>query len=403
MHIVQIIFSNFSLYETQRNIFLKKGIFFPTLFAFNLKTCYTEYNMPKMVWGKEKEFKMATLDDIARELGVSKSTVSKALNGARDVSKAMQKSVLEKAVEMGYSRASRNPGGPRIAIFITNMEYTKPEDFGYDIIVGFRKVAEPAGYQIETISLDQDMQRKMPYDEYMVLHNYCGGLFLGLSLADPWMTDFKTCKMPTVLYDNHISGNPNVTHIGVDNIDCMGRAVKYLKSLGHTRIGYLSSELTAYIYQDRYEAFMQALRANGLTADENLTGSCYHISDCLSQHLPRLLEEACTAIVCSHDMLAHSVTVHCRELGLRIPEDISILGYDDIPLCRYTVPPLSTVQQNRIELGKSAFFAMTSQLNHVPISTLLLHAELIQRASCGPVTEDPERIQEIGRNKKNGS
>ena len=73
---------------------------------------------------------MATLDDIARELGVSKSTVSKALNGAKDVSKAMRQTVLEKAVEMGYSRIARSAEMPRLAVVVINMEYAKPEDFG---------------------------------------------------------------------------------------------------------------------------------------------------------------------------------------------------------------------------------------------------------------------------------
>ena len=100
---------------------------------------------------------MATLDDIAQELGISKSTVSKALNGAKDVSKKMQQTVLEKAVEMGYSRMHRSTAAPRIAIFILNMDYQQPEDFGYDIVVGFRKAAEPAGYQVEIVPLNHQM------------------------------------------------------------------------------------------------------------------------------------------------------------------------------------------------------------------------------------------------------
>ena len=81
---------------------------------------------------------MATLDDIARSLGVSKSTVSKALSGAKDVSKAMRQAVLEQAVELGYTRSIRKTSAPRIAVFIINMEYRKPENFGYDIVSGFR-------------------------------------------------------------------------------------------------------------------------------------------------------------------------------------------------------------------------------------------------------------------------
>ena len=325
---------------------------------------------------------MATLDDIARELGISKSTVSKALSGAKDVSKAMRQTVLEKAVEMGYSRGARSAQMPRIAVFITNMEYEKPEDFGYDLVVGFRKAAEPSGFQVEIVPLDQQLQNSIHYDTYMIQENYCGSLFLGMSLLDPWMKDFETCKAPAILYDNHISGNPRVTHVGVDNAEGMEMAVQYLKSLGHKKIGYLSSALQAYVYRQRYYAFFKAMADNGLHVDETLSGNADFISECLSQHLPRILEAGCTAIVCSHDLLAHSAMIHCSELGYRVPDDISILGFDDLPLCRFTIPPLSTIRQNRTNIGKSAFFALLNQINNVYVNSLLLHPELIERASC---------------------
>lgn len=327
---------------------------------------------------------MATLDDIAQELGISKGTVSKALNGAKDVSKKMQQAVLEKAVELGYSRLKPSSSAPRIAVFVLNMEYTKPDDFGYEIIAGFRKAAEPAGFQVEIVPLDQQIQKNFRYDAYMMLENYCGALFLGMSLLDPWIQEFKTCKTPTVLYDNHISCNPHVSDIGVDNVESVELAVNYLRSLGHTKIGYLSSALQAYVYQQRYQAFIRVMTGLGLPADDSVMGNAFHVSVCLSEHLPRLLKNGCTAIMCSHDMLAHSVMFHCSELGLRIPDDISIIGYDDIPLCRYTTPPLTTIRQNRPALGKSAFYALSSQMNGVHLSTHLLHSELICRDSCGP-------------------
>ena len=324
---------------------------------------------------------MATLDDIARELGISKSTVSKALSGAKDVSKAMRQTVLEKAVEMGYSRLARSADLPRLAVFVINMEYAKPEDFGYDLIMGFRQAAEPSGYQVDLIPLTQQMQEEMHYDTFMVQQNYGG-----LSLLDPWMKDFETCKTPTILYDNHISKNPRVTHVGVDNAEGMELAVQHLKSLGHSKIGYLSSALEAYVYRQRYSAFFQALKTCGLESDESLAGCSFFINECM-QHLPRLLDQGCTAIVCSHDLLAHSATIHCAQMGYRVPEDVSIVGFDDIPMCRYTLPPLTSIRQDRINIGKSAFYAMLNQLHNVHVTSLLLHPELIERASCAEVAE----------------
>lgn len=325
---------------------------------------------------------MATLEDIAKTLGVSKSTVSKALNGAWDVSDAMRRAVVETAVELGYSRLRRGEEAPRLAVFITNMDYASPEDFGYDILVGFRKLAEPAGYQVSVISLDYKLEKSIAYDQYMLQGNYLGGLFLGLSLDDPWLRDFETCRTPTVLYDNRVSGNPRVTYVGADNAEGMFLAVQYLKSLGHRKIGYLSSALGAYVYQQRQQAFFQAMQKNGL-CDQALARDSYFFSVCMEEHLPALLGLGCTAILCSHDSLAIGALDHCRKTGIRVPEDVSILGFDDLPRCQGTQPPLTTIRQDRTELGKSAYCALSSQMEGVSLSTFLLHTELVTRASCG--------------------
>ena len=335
---------------------------------------------------------MATMDDIARTLGIAKSTVSKALSGAEDVGETTRKLVLEKAVELGYARMVR-PGAPKLAVLIANMAFERPEDFGYDVVTGLRKAAEPAGYRVEVIALTPQLQAQYRYDEFMLLRGCRGALVLGLSLRDAWMRDFETCRTPAVLYDNHVSGNPNVTHIGVDNDEGMRMAVAHLHALGHARIGFLSACRGSFVYQERYRAFFRALRGQGLDSRRALAGRAEDTSGCLHTHLPRLLSLGCTAVVCSHDMLAHSVLIHCAEHGVEVPGALSIVGFDDIPLCRYTAPPLTTVRQNRAELGKSAFYALSCQLGGVPISTLLLHAELVVRGSCGPAPTRKEGTQ----------
>ena len=334
---------------------------------------------------------LATLDDIAQQLGVSKATVSKALNGAKDVSKKMQQAVVEKAVELGYSRLNYSTAAPRIAVFVLNMDYKNPDDFGYDIIVGFRKAAEPAGFIVNVIPLTRQLQDDFRYDEYMMRENYVGALFLGMCLLDPWIREFETCKTPTVLYDNRVSCNPKVTSIGIDNVEGIRLAINHLREQGHRKIGYLGSALEAYVYLQRYNSFATVMTDMGLVADESVMGYDYHVNACLSQHLPRLLENGCTAIICSHDILAHSAMFYCSELGLHVPDDISIMGYDDIPLCRYTTPPLTTIRQNRPALGKSAYYALSCLLDGVPLSTHLLHPELIVRASCAQAPATPKK------------
>ena len=128
---------------------------------------------------------MATLEDIARVLGVTKGTVSKAFSGAGDISEAMRRAVLETAVELGYSRLPRSCQAPRLCVFIENMTYEHPKDFGWDLVTGFRKLAEPEGCVVDIIPLSPELQRQDHYDEYMLRDNYQGALFLGPPCPTP--------------------------------------------------------------------------------------------------------------------------------------------------------------------------------------------------------------------------
>lgn len=330
---------------------------------------------------------MATMDDIAKKLGISKGTVSKALSGADDVSEAMRRAVLETAVELGYSRIPRSSSSPRICVFIENMAYDNPDDFGWDLVTGFRKMAEPDGFVVDIIPLDDATQKKYHYDEYILMHNYQGAFFLGITLMDPWMNEFKACRTPTVLLDSPAQYNPVVSQVGIDNDEAMEQAIYRLSELGHKTIGYLGGGLGSYIYQERYLSFFRALHKHKMPDDPSLGGYSYFISECLEAHLPRLLEQGCTAIICSHDVLAEAVMKHCSANGMQLPGDLSIMGIDDLPFCQTTTPPLSTIRQDRTELGKSAYYALSSQINHIHINTLKLHPELIFRGSVGPCTK----------------
>ena len=273
---------------------------------------------------------MTTIQDIADKMNVSKSTVSKALNDAPDISETLRKQVLETAVALGYTKLRRYKKPVKKICIITekeNIQYEEPHHFAYDILLGFRQMAEPAGFDIEIVPVDVQMQRNQRYDVFMLEHDYVGAFAIGFSLNDPWIQDFKTSHTPAVLFDNYI-------------------------------IGKTSSDST---------------------------GCSYYLSECMEKHLPRFLKKGMTAIICSQDTLANSALIQCQQLGYRIPEDISIIGFDDIPIAAYTSPPLTTIRQDRLELGKSGFFALSSLLNSISISTFLLHAQLIERKSTGEV------------------
>ena len=218
---------------------------------------------------------MTTIQDIADKLGISKSTVSKALNNAPDISETLQKQILETAVELGYTKLRRyKKPAKKLCVIVqrNNIQYEEPHHFAYDIIMGFRQIAEPSGYEVAVVPVDADVQREISYEAFMLQHDFSGAFLLGFSLAEPWMKEFHTCHTPTVLYDNHIVGNPMISYVGIDNEEGMYLAIGHLKELGHKKIGYLSSALGSHIMQVRHRAFFQAMRSHGLKTDSSYSG-----------------------------------------------------------------------------------------------------------------------------------
>lgn len=328
---------------------------------------------------------MVTINDIAAKLGVSKSTVSKGLNNATDISAEMRKKILETAVELGYSNKRLMNREKKLCIIIENMDYHTPNQFGYDIILGFRQMAEPEGWTVEIVPVDKDFQREIPYGVFMIQNGYLGAFILGFSLIDPWMTEFRTSRIPAVLYDNYISSNPRIASVGCDSQEGFNQAVKHLLDLGHRKIGLISGPLESYILKARYNAYINALSKYNLEINEDYIGLGYFVADSTREHVQRMYDLGVTAIICSHDVRAVSAITECMNRGIRIPEDLSIIGFDDLPLTVSTEPPLTTVRQDRPALGKAGYYAMSCLLNDLPIGSIMLRAPLIVRSSTGAV------------------
>ena len=328
---------------------------------------------------------MATLSDIAAKLGISKSTVSKALNNATDISADMRKKVLEAASELGYINRRISRFERKICILIENMDYETPNQFGHDIVKGFRQMAEPEGWIVDIISLTIEFQKMTPYGVFMLEHGYQASFVLGFSLLDPWMHEFSATHIPTVLYDNYIKSNPHIASVGCDSQEGFDLAVRHLAELGHKKIGLISGPLDSYIIQARYNAYQNALKKYDLEMNEEYIGLGYYVAESTRTYIPKLMDCGVTAILFSHDIRAISAITECMDRNIQIPHDLSIIGFDDLPMTAYTEPPLTTIRQDRIGLGKCGYYAMNCLLNDLPIGSILLRAPLIIRNSTGPV------------------
>lgn len=327
---------------------------------------------------------MVTLNDIATRLGISKSTVSKGLNNASDVSEELRRRILETAAEMGYVGLRPQK---KFCIFIENMEYTDPNQFGYEIIAGFKEMAGSDGWMVDVVPLTKEYQSTITYQEAIAQGGWRGAFLLGFSLLDPWMQEFPTTQVPTVLYDNYIKENPRIASVRCDNSGGLEAAVRHLYELGHRRIALLCGPLDSYVVRERYNAYCAAMEKCGLPVDEDLIGLGYYVAESTRKYLPRFIENGATAILCADDAWAIAVYTECWDRRLSVPADVSIVGFDDLPMAAYMNPPLTTIRQDRTALGKCGYYALSCLINDVAIDTIQLRAPLIVRGSTGPVPQ----------------
>lgn len=333
---------------------------------------------------------MATIKDIANQLGVSVSTVSKGLNGASDISESLRQSVLDTAVELGYTpKQMRGKDRKKLCIFVENMDYENPEQFGYDIILGFRQSASRENYSVTVTPVTPLFQSMEKYDTYMLKNGYVGAFMIGYALQDDWMAQFNTTNIPTILLDNYIKKNPAVSYIGTDSFEGIDDAIVHLMNLGHSRIALINGSRNSMISEQRRQAYIDSMTAHNLPFSEATMPYGYYVADAAKDHVSTLLSMGITAILCCNDLMASGVLTECRLRGRRVPEDVSVVGFDDLPISSKLTPPLTTIRQDRLELGMCGFYALNSLIHRVPISRTLLRPQLIVRKSTARAADNP--------------
>ena len=205
----------------------------------------------------------------------------------------------------------------------------------------------------------------------------------GLTPQDAYMRALAGTGTPTVLLDNCVP-NASVGYVGTDSWEGVELGVRHLAGLGHRKIAFLNGTRDSMVSEERRLAFLHATWLCGLSADERMMAYGYYEQNCAREYVPHFLAQGATAILCASDGIARWVLAELRRLGLRVPGDVSVMGYDDLPLAAGCEPPLTTIRQDRLALGKSAFSLLDSLMNGVAVSKVLLRPQLIVRESTGP-------------------
>ena len=222
----------------------------------------------------------------------------------------------------------------------------------------------------------------------MLKNGFSGSFCVGFALEDPWLKDFKKTTTPTVLFDNYISKNPKTCYVGTDNTEIMELIVSHLHHLGHKKIAFLNGSMNSHVTEQRMDCFYNSMKNRKLNVDPELAIYAYFVARVAEDHIDNILRKGATAIICGNDVIASGVYTELMGRGLSVPDDISVIGIDDIPLASLLSPPLTTVRQERTLLGRSGFFALNSIITHnMAISRNLLRPKLILRESTALAKE----------------
>ncbi|QKS70659.1 LacI family DNA-binding transcriptional regulator [Paenalkalicoccus suaedae] len=336
---------------------------------------------------------MATIKDIAKIAGVSVTTVSRALNGYSDVSEKTRSRVEQVAKELKYSpnavaRTLVMNKSKTIGLLVSDLNRAGAKDmFTYEVMCGINDSVSDEDYDLILFSTNHDKQQVKTYTQLCQERQVEGVIMQGVRMNDTYLTEIMDSQIPCVLIDVELEGD-SVGYVSTDNVFGAQMAVKHLVNLGHKKIGFINGHDQALVSKKRREGYEKELTSAGITIDESLiaNGEFNELQaeivarDILTKH------QDITAFFCASDLMALGAMRAIQQKGLRIPEDISIVGFDDITLAQYTSPPLTTVSQDKYQMGYVAAKLLIGMLtNSDQARKTILDNQLIKRGSTAPV------------------
>ena len=336
---------------------------------------------------------MVSMKDIALRCGVSMSTVSKALNGRVDVGAAKKEQILKVAKELGYTansaaRALKTNRTYSIGIVFTDLSNSGfMHEFFASTLNHFRMEAERRGYDITFISENMG-PANTGYLQHALARGLDGVAIICADFFDPKIQELVRSNLPIISLDHAFN---NRAAILSDNMRGMESLVRYVYGKGHRRIAYIHGNPTA-VTENRLIGFYRACEALGLVIPNEYITECeYHEPVSCHEATKRLLAlpERPTCILFSDDYSYIGGINAIYEAGLRVPEDISIVGYDGIHMAKMVSPKLTTWQQNTAELGRLAAERLIDRIEH-PHTTPPKHITVQGRLLEG------ETVRQIG-------
>ncbi|MDR0138654.1 LacI family DNA-binding transcriptional regulator [Metabacillus idriensis] len=332
---------------------------------------------------------MTTIKDIAKAAGVSVTTVSRALNGYSDVNEKTRQKISRIAKELNYSPNTLARGlvmnkSKTIGMLVSGMDRVSSKDnITFEVLSGVNECISERDYDLVLFSTTTTKQREKTYSQLCRERRVDGAILQGMKIDDPYLKEVVESDIPCMLIDIPIASN-SVGYVTTDNVLGAKRAVEHLISLGHTKIALINGHDQAYVSKQRLKGYLDALMEANLEVNED-----WIVSGDFSEEKAELVTEKLliehpeiTAVFCASDLMALGAIKSAKASGIHVPEGLSVIGYDNILLAAYSNPALTTIAQNKFELGYQAANSLIDMLEGKSGSNVItLKTDLIIRES----------------------
>lgn len=324
----------------------------------------------------------ATLTMVAERAGVSPSTVSRILNGTARVSQEKQALVKTVIEELGFrpDPAARGLAGGRTMSIGVLTQFIDSPYYG-EALRGIEDELHKANYVPLFVSGHWNEAEEKNRLFLLQERKVDGIIVLTGKLADDTLVEMAS-KIPVVITGRRLSA-PGLFSIDFDNSEGASLAVRHLHALGHQRVAFISGPLDHPDATERMQGFREEAQKKFMDLDADLIVFGDYQEAGGFRAMNSLLDARVqfTAVLAANDQMAYGARLALHRAGLRVPEDISLIGFDDLPHSAFTLPPLTSVRQSVYEIGVSAAQAMIDILNKKNPPSRLVAAELVVRES----------------------
>lgn len=324
-----------------------------------------------------------TIKDIAKVAGVSHSTVSRALKGHPAISAETTSRIRKLAQEMGYipNIVAQNLLAQRtqtVGMVITSIA----DPFITRVVDGVESVARSAGYSVFLGCSQNNPEQEMTVVETFHRRRVDAIIVTSSRVGSLYTSQLDQIQVPIVLINNQGQGK-YLYSVAVDDTQGAQLAVEHLIALGHRRIGYVGIESRPKSNRRRLEGYQTALKERGISSEPDLIFVAGEGVDFErgKKGAEILLTRQVTAAFCYNDMIAIGFVDGCRQQGVAIPEELSVVGFDDIEVASYVTPALTTIHQSRLQLGQLAMEMALDLLDGQLVFNQRLPCHLVSRQS----------------------